>query len=72
MVYEAIIHGGPKPEAEHICFAITTTSATWQGYPEWGFSQTKRYLMDHNVIYEFSAEAQDLVRVTDWLPQLKE
>jgi hypothetical protein len=44
----------------------------WEGYREWGFGQTKRYLMDHNVIYEFSAEAQDLVRVTDWLPQIKE
>jgi hypothetical protein len=49
-----------------------TTSALWQGYPQWGFSQTKRYLVDHNLIYEFSAEAQDLVRISDWLPQIKE
>jgi hypothetical protein len=49
-----------------------TASSMWEGYREWGFGQTKRYLMDHNVIYEFSAEAQDLVRVTDWLPQIKE
>ncbi|MBM4462737.1 MAG: ABC transporter substrate-binding protein [Chloroflexi bacterium] len=49
-----------------------TTSAMWEGYPEWGFSQTKRYLMDHNVIYEFSAREQDLLRITDWLPMVKE
>jgi len=49
-----------------------TTSPMWEGYPQWGFSQTKRYLIDHHVIYEYSAKAQDLVRVTDWLPQVKE
>jgi len=45
-----------------------TTSPIWQGYPEWAFTETKHFLMDHLVIYEFSAEAQDLVRVSDWLP----
>jgi|GEM_PF-423573 len=45
-----------------------TTSPIWEGYPQWGFSETKRYLVDHVVIYEFDAAAQDLVRVSDWLP----
>ena len=49
-----------------------TTSALWKGYPQWGFSQTKRYLVDDNVIYEFRASEQDLVRITDWLPMVKE
>jgi len=49
-----------------------TTSPMWEGYPQWGFSQTKRYLVDHHVIYEFSAKAKDLVRITDWLPMVKE
>jgi len=29
-------------------------------------------LVDHVVIFEFSAEAQDLVRITDWLPIVKD
>jgi hypothetical protein len=45
-----------------------TEGPMWEGYPQWGFSQIRRYLTDHIVIYEFSAEAQDLVRVSDWLP----
>ena len=43
-----------------------------KGYKEWGFSQTKRYLMDHNVIYGFGAKEQALVRVTDRVPNVKE
>jgi hypothetical protein len=49
-----------------------TTSSMWAGCPQWSFSQTKRYLVDHVDIFEFSAEAQDLVRITDWLPLIKE
>jgi ABC-type branched-subunit amino acid transport system substrate-binding protein len=50
-----------------------TTSDMWKGYyPEWGFSQTKRYLIDHIVILEYSAQEQALLRITDWLPLIKE
>ena len=49
----------------------TTRPMWWEGYPEWGFSETKRYLMDHIVIYEFDAEAETLVKLTDWLPLVK-
>jgi ABC-type branched-subunit amino acid transport system substrate-binding protein len=49
-----------------------TEGSMWEGYPQWGFSQTKRYLTDHMVIYEFSAEAQDLVRVSGWVPLVLE
>ena len=45
-----------------------TTSPIWEDYPVWSFSETKRYLVDHIVVDEFDAEAQDLVRITDWLP----
>jgi len=48
-------------------------------YPEtWGFTETKRYVVDHALIQEFSAEHQDIVTVSgdvgkdgildDWLP----
>ena len=50
----------------------TTTSALWKGYPRWGFSQTKRCLVDQVQVYEWSAEAEDLVRVSDWLPFVTE
>jgi len=50
-----------------------TTSDIWEGYyPEWGFSQTKRYLIDDIVILEYNAEEQALIRITDWLPLIKE
>lgn len=47
-----------------------TTSPLWEGYPEgWGFTETKRYLVNDITIYEFNAQAEDLVRITDyWLP----
>jgi hypothetical protein len=40
---------------------------TYEGYPEWGFSDTKRYAASSFAIYKWSAEAEDLVRITDWL-----
>jgi len=50
-----------------------TAGPLWEGHPEWGFTQTKRYLIDHIVVYEFSAEAEDLVQVSDdWLPLVLE
>ena len=50
-----------------------TTSPMWEGYPEgWGFTETKRYLVDDVTIYEFDAEAKDMVRIiSDWLPLVK-
>ena len=48
-----------------------TTSSTWEGYPVWSFSETKRYLVDHIVIDKFDAEAQEVVRITEWLPIIK-
>jgi len=48
-----------------------TTSPIWEGYPEWSFSETKRYLVDHIVIDKFDAEAQEVVRITEWLPIIK-
>jgi hypothetical protein len=46
----------------------TTGGAMWQGYPQWGFSDTKRYLVDDITVYEFSAQAKDLLRISDWVP----
>jgi hypothetical protein len=43
----------------------------FEGYPEWGFSETKRYLVDHLLIQEFSAEDEDIVSLSDWLPLVK-
>lgn len=41
---------------------------TWEGYPAWSFSETKRYLVDYVDMYEWQREADDLVRVSDWIP----
>ena len=48
-------------------------SKTWEGYEEWGFTQTKRYSWDYVGIYKWSQADGDVIRlVTDWLPNLTE
>lgn len=37
----------------------------WAGYPEWGFTETQRYLVKHTAIYEARADVEDVVRVSD-------
>jgi hypothetical protein len=44
----------------------------WKGYPQWGFSQTKRCWQDDEMIYRWSAEAKDLVRLSDFVPLVTE
>ncbi|MBL7119076.1 MAG: ABC transporter substrate-binding protein [Dehalococcoidia bacterium] len=44
----------------------------YEGYPKWFFTETRRYLMGHGAIYEWSAEAEDRARVSDWLPLIEE
>jgi len=45
-----------------------TSGPMWEGYPEWGFSETKRNLVDHILVYKFDAETESVVRISDWLP----
>lgn len=52
--------------------AYKTGGTLWQGFPEWGFGQTKRYLYDDAMIYEWSAAEEDIVRVQDWIPLITE
>jgi len=44
----------------------------YEGYPKWFFTETRRYLMGHAAVYEWSAEAEDRTRITDWLPLIEE
>ncbi|MBM3302557.1 MAG: hypothetical protein FJY85_21725, partial [Deltaproteobacteria bacterium] len=44
-----------------------TSGSIWEGYPEWGFSETKRNLVDNICVYKFDAQTESLVRVSDWL-----
>lgn len=39
-----------------------------EGYPEWGYSATQRYLVQHARILEWRAAEQNLVAVSGWLP----
>lgn len=45
---------------------------TYEGLPERGFTPTKRYATDHVAMYEWRTAAEDLVRISDWLPVLLE
>jgi ABC-type branched-subunit amino acid transport system substrate-binding protein len=49
-----------------------TTSALWAGCPEFGFSQNKRWLIDYTLVNEFKADVQEIVTVSDWLPNVME
>ncbi|MBM4463144.1 MAG: ABC transporter substrate-binding protein [Chloroflexi bacterium] len=40
----------------------------WEGYPSWRFTETKRYFADHVMLYRWSAEQGDLVRISEWIP----
>ncbi|MBM4461844.1 MAG: ABC transporter substrate-binding protein [Chloroflexi bacterium] len=51
--------------------AALTYKTTWEDYPEWGFSNTKRYLMNQLAIHKYSAEKKDLVWVSGWEPIVK-
>lgn len=44
----------------------------WEGYPKWCFSDTVRSLIHDVALYEWSAEVEDMVRITDWLPLIEE
>jgi hypothetical protein len=48
--------------------AALNYKTNWEGYPQWSFSETERILVKDAQVYEWSAEAQDLVRMSDWLP----
>ena len=48
--------------------SATGFSTTWDGYQEWGFTDTKRYTWNYTGIYEWSAQQADIVRkVPDWV-----
>ena len=40
----------------------------WNGMSEWSFSDTSRSCVHDVAVYKWSAQDQDLVRVSDWLP----
>lgn len=40
----------------------------WNGMSEWSFSDTDRSCVHDVAVYKWSAQDQDLVRVSDWLP----
>jgi len=42
-----------------------------EGYPEWSFGEGKLYLTDDVEVYKWEDSAEDLIRVSDWLPILK-
>jgi len=59
-------------DGQAIYDTATGFSTTWEGFEEWGFSQTKRYSWNYTGIYEWSKEAEDLVMITGWLPLVLE
>ena len=52
--------------------AAVKYKVSWEGYAGWSFSETKRYLVDQTLVFEWSAGAKDLVRVGGWLPVVTE
>ncbi|MBM4463490.1 MAG: ABC transporter substrate-binding protein [Chloroflexi bacterium] len=38
----------------------------WEGIPQWGFSETRRYAFDNVKIWEWDAETEDFLLRSDW------
>jgi hypothetical protein len=48
-----------------------TTGSLWQNYLEFGFSETRRKLMDHSMISGFKGgDVKSYVTISDWLPDI--
>jgi ABC-type branched-subunit amino acid transport system substrate-binding protein len=45
-----------------------TFRVQYDGFPEWYFTETDRSLIHHAAVYEWRAQTETLVRVSDWLP----
>jgi len=48
--------------------AASEFKVTWEGYPDWAFTETERCLVTHLVVTEWDADAEDMVTVSEWLP----
>lgn len=50
-----------------------TEGAIWEGRPQWGYTETHRYIVGAEEVYEWSAEEKDLIRASDgWLPVVEQ
>jgi hypothetical protein len=66
---EAIKEVGAKNfDGQAFYNAAIKFKSTYEGYPTLEFTETARYLGTYHTLYEWSASAKDLVRVTDWIP----
>jgi len=48
--------------------AYKTEGSFWQGYAQWGFTETRKYMVPYVHVYEWDAESKDMVCISDWLP----
>ena len=67
-ILDRAIETGGTLDGQSLYNAAVRFKTSWEGYPEWGFTETKRYLVDHVEVYQWTAAVCDLVRVSDWLP----
>jgi hypothetical protein len=45
-----------------------TFKVQYDGFPEWYFTETDRNLIHHAAVYEWRAQTENLVMMSDWLP----
>ena len=60
--------GAENFDSQALYDAAVKFRRAYEGYPEWGFTETKRCAMGRGAIYEWQAKVGDLARITDWLP----
>jgi len=60
--------GAEDFDGQAFCDAAVKYSLQMEGFPQCYFTDTVRYLVHQCAIYRWSAEAQGLVKLTDWLP----
>jgi len=50
-----------------------TEGTIWEGRPQWGFTETHRYIVGAEEVYEWSAEKKDLIMASNgWVPLVEQ
>jgi hypothetical protein len=51
--------------------AAVKYSLHYEGIPEYGFTDTVRYIVHGTAVYKWSAATKGMVRLSDWLPLIQ-
>jgi len=68
---QAVAEVGPRNlDGQAVYNSLIKFEMQPEGEAKWSYGETKRWLEDYVAVYKWSADVQDLVRLSDWLPAL--